>query len=236
MSVAQMENAGRPDAGGTLNISPVELSMSGPVAQLRIQGAIDLDWTRALQTRATEQRSRNDVRVVRIWAEDRFFCPGGDLRWMAGVSIVLLADVVVAAESATFSLAYAGAGLSPDGGSSWMLPRTVGRRRALEIMLLNPRVDAQRAEQLGLVTRVVPDATLRETAAGLIAELAAGPTAAYGAARRLLMRGERSTFEEQLDAEAAEIARLAGGPTGTEGIHAFLQKRRPIFDHAGVSS
>jgi 2-(1,2-epoxy-1,2-dihydrophenyl)acetyl-CoA isomerase len=152
----------------------------------------------------------------------------------AGVSIALLADVVLAAETATFNLAYSGAGLSPDGGSSWLLPRTVGRRRALEIMLLNPRIDARRAEELGLVTRVVPDDTLRETAGAVIAQLAAGPTAAYDAAKRLLLRSQRSSFEDQLDAEAAEIARLAGGRTGSEGIHAFVEKRRPKFDSAGA--
>jgi len=164
-----------------VNASPVELSVAGPVAELRIRGAINLDWTRALRAHATELRSRDDIRVVRISAEGRFFCPGGDLRWMAdqpdrtaavkeladafhaglvdltateapivaevhgaaagaGVSIVLLADIVVAAESAAFTLAYVSAGLSPDGGSSWLLPRIVERRRALEIMMraLNP--------------------------------------------------------------------------------------------------
>lgn len=253
-----------------MNASPVELSVAGPVAELRIRGAINLDWTRALRAHATELRSRDDIRVVRISAEGRFFCPGGDLRWMAdqpdrtaavkeladafhaglvdltateapivaevhgaaagaGVSIVLLADIVVAAESAAFTLAYVSAGLSPDGGSSWLLPRIVGRRRALEIMLLDPTVDAHQAEQLGLVTRVVPDETLRQTADGIVAQLAAGPTAAYAAARRLLLRSAHASFEEQLDAEAAEIAQLAGGPTGTEGIHAFLEKRKPGF-------
>jgi 2-(1,2-epoxy-1,2-dihydrophenyl)acetyl-CoA isomerase len=255
---------------GLVNTSPIELSLSGPVAELRISGAVDLDWTRSLQRHAAAIAARDDIRVVRVRAEGRFFCPGGDLKWMAeqsdrraavreladtlhagllelsaldapvvaevqgvtagaGVSLVLGADIAVAATSATFTLAYAGVGLSPDGGCSWLLPRIVGRRRALEIMLLNPRLDAQQAEQQGIVTRVVPDEALAETVDGIVAQLAAGPTAAYGAAQRLVMRSATSSFAEQLDAEAAEISELAGGATGTEGIHAFLEKRAAAF-------
>lgn len=96
-------------------------------------------------------------------------------------------------------------------------------------MLLNPRLDARQAEQLGLVTQVVADEALRETTDGLVAHLRAGPTAAYGAAKRLVMRSSQSSYEEQTDAEAVEIAELAAAPTGTEGIQAFLEKRAPAF-------
>jgi 2-(1,2-epoxy-1,2-dihydrophenyl)acetyl-CoA isomerase len=250
--------------------TPIELSLSTGVADLRISGAIDLEWTRALRTCAAELRSRDDLRVVRISATGRFFCPGGDLRWMAdqtdrqsavqeladtlhaglldlaaldapivaqvqgvaagaGLSIVLGADIAVAGASATFSLAYSGVGLSPDGGSSWLLPRIVGYRRALEIMLLNPRLDAHEAERVGLVTRVVPDDALQDTVDGLVSQLAAGPTPAFGAAKQLLRRSLESSLEDQLEVEARLIAELASRPTGSEGIRAFIDKRRPVF-------
>jgi 2-(1,2-epoxy-1,2-dihydrophenyl)acetyl-CoA isomerase len=147
--------------------SPVELSLAGGVADLRISGAIDPDWAGMLRTHDAALREHDDVGVVRISGPGRFFCPGGDLPWMAdqtdrqtavreladtlhagllnlapldapivaevhgvaagaGVSLVPGADIAIAGESATFSLGYSGVGLSPDGGSSWLLPRIVG--------------------------------------------------------------------------------------------------------------
>lgn len=248
----------------------LELKINDGVASLRIDSTIDLDWARAWRDHAVTIASRADVRVVHISSSGRFFCPGGDLRWMAaqqdrrtalhelaailhdgllklssldapvvaevqgtaagaGMSIVLAADIALAASSATFVMAYTGVGLSPDGGASWMLPRLVGRRRALEIMLLDPHIDAPEAERLGIVTRTVPDAELRNTADAWVSRLAMGPTPAFGAVNRLLSRSSQTDFAAQLDLEALEIARLAAGHIGEEGILAFLEGRPPDF-------
>jgi 2-(1,2-epoxy-1,2-dihydrophenyl)acetyl-CoA isomerase len=147
----------------------------------------------------------------------------------AGLSLVLLADIAIAAASASFTMAYTAVGLSPDGGASWLLPRIVGRRRAAEMMLLNPRVDAAEAERLGIVTRAVPDDRLDAEVDAVVAQLAAGPTPAYATVRRLLARSSQTDLAEQLRLEADGIAALAGSPTGREGIAAFLEKREPRF-------
>lgn len=146
-----------------------------------------------------------------------------------GMSIALLGDIVVASETVRFTMAYTQIGFSPDGGATWTLPRLVGWRRATELMLLNERVDAERAAEIGLVTRVVADDRLDEEAGAIAARLAAGPTSAYGAVRRLLRASATSTLSEQLAAEAPSIARLAASPDGREGVGAFLAKRPPTF-------
>lgn len=146
-----------------------------------------------------------------------------------GMSFALCADIAIAGESAWFTMAYTAAGLSPDGGGSWLLPRIVGQRRATELILTNRRVSAAEAAQLGIVTRVVPDAELDEAVDETVAQLATGATRAYGAAKRLLRESATATFAEQLDAEVASIAQLAASPTGTEGINAFLEKRPAVF-------
>src|SRR4051812_15046278 len=146
-----------------------------------------------------------------------------------GMSLAIAGDLVVAAESAWFTMAYTAAGLSPDGGSTWTLPRLVGWRRATELMLLNERLDAQRALALGLVSRVVPDAELGPTVDDLARQIAAGPTRAYGAVKRLLRASWAAGFEDQLAAETDAISARAGSPDGREGIGAFLEKRPPRF-------
>ncbi len=147
----------------------------------------------------------------------------------AGFSLVMAADLALAGASASFTMAYTGVGLSPDGGSSWLLPRLVGRRRAADIILTNRRVGAEEAERIGLVSRTVPDEELAAATDELVAQLAAGPTGSYAAAKRLLDASWGATPEEAMAAEAASIAELAAGPLGQEGIAAFLEKRRPDF-------
>ncbi|HYF26031.1 MAG TPA: enoyl-CoA hydratase-related protein [Baekduia sp.] len=250
---------------------PVSLTDLGAgVAELTIEGPIDLAWTRDLQRHAQALRARDDLRVVRLVASGRFFCPGGDLGWMreqpdteaaltelagtlhgalkdlaaldapvaarvqghaagAGMSLVLGADLAVAAASAKFTMAYTGVGLSPDGGSSWLLPRLVGRRRAMEIMLLNRPFPAEEAARLGIVTSAVADEELDAAFDAMVDQLASGPTASYGAVKRLLDLSSQSDYPTQLDREARSIAELGGAPTGQEGIAAFLEKRPPQF-------
>jgi 2-(1,2-epoxy-1,2-dihydrophenyl)acetyl-CoA isomerase len=146
-----------------------------------------------------------------------------------GMSFVLAADLVLAAESAKFTMAYTRAGLSPDGGSTYFLPRIVGVRRALELALTNRVLSAREAEQWGLVTRVVADASLAAEAQSLAAELARGATRAYGAAKRLLHHSMSESLETQMELEAQAIAEQARGADAREGISAFVAKRAPQF-------
>lgn len=146
-----------------------------------------------------------------------------------GMSFALCADIAIAGESAWFTMAYTAAGLSPDGGGSWLLPRIVGQRRATELILTNRRVNAAEAADLGIVTRTVPDDELDAAVEEVVALFARGATPAYGASKRLLQASGDASFAEQLDAEVASIAALAASPTGTEGIAAFLEKRPPVF-------
>jgi len=150
----------------------------------------------------------------------------------AGLSLALLGDVALAAESAKFALAYGGIGLSPDGGSTWLLPRLIGLRRTQEIAISNRRLDATEAAAIGLITRAVPDAELAAEAAALTSTLAAGPTRAIGLTRNLLLSSFGNSLEEQLDLEARFIAEAGGGAEGREGVAAFLAKRKPDYPNA----
>jgi 2-(1,2-epoxy-1,2-dihydrophenyl)acetyl-CoA isomerase len=146
-----------------------------------------------------------------------------------GMSFVLAADLVIAAESAKFAMAYTRAGLSPDGGSTYFLPRIIGVRRALELALTNRVLNAREAYEWGLVTRVVADAELMTQAGALAAQLAAGATQAYGAAKRLLHHSFAESLETQMELEAQAIAAQARGADAREGIAAFIAKRSPKF-------
>ncbi|MEE2636326.1 MAG: enoyl-CoA hydratase-related protein [Acidobacteriota bacterium] len=147
----------------------------------------------------------------------------------AGFSLTCACDLVLAARSSKFTMAYTKAGLVPDGSSTYFLPRIVGRRRALELMLLNPVLHADEARNLGLVTRVIDDTQLHTEAMNLARQLAEGPTGAYAAAKRLVLSSAHETLESQMELESSAIAEAAGGPDGQEGIRAFLAKRTPIF-------
>ncbi len=151
----------------------------------------------------------------------------------AGLSLALLGDVVIAAASAHFTAAYTGIGLTPDGGMTWLLPRLIGLRRAQSMILTNERVVAAEAAAIGLVTQVVEDVDLPGEVAEIVARLVAAPTAAIGAARGLLLASATSAFEEQLDREAASIARAGGHAESREGVAAFLARRTPDFEGAG---
>lgn len=146
-----------------------------------------------------------------------------------GMSLVCACDLSVAAASAKFTMAYTAAALSPDGGSTWFLPRLVGLRRATELMLTNRRLTAQEACDLGIVTSVVADDALEDEVGALAARLAAGPIDSYGATKRLLARSAAAPLSEQLAAEADSIAVRGAAANGREGIAAFLAKRPPSF-------
>jgi 2-(1,2-epoxy-1,2-dihydrophenyl)acetyl-CoA isomerase len=143
----------------------------------------------------------------------------------AGFSLMLAGDLAIAAESARFTMAYTRAGLTPDGSSTYFLPRAVGLRRAKELTLLNRMLSAQEALAWGLVNEVVPDDELAARGRALAAELAAGPTLAYGAAKRLLDDGLNATLETAMVDEAQAISAMARSADGREGIAAFIAKR-----------
>jgi 2-(1,2-epoxy-1,2-dihydrophenyl)acetyl-CoA isomerase len=147
----------------------------------------------------------------------------------AGMSLCLFADLVLAAESAKFTLAYTRAGLSPDGGSTYFLPRIIGVRRALELALTNRVLTAKEALDWGIVTRVVPDAELQAEAQTLAKQLAAGATRAFGAAKRLLHHSSSESLETQMELEAQAIADQARTRDAREGIAAFIAKRPASF-------
>jgi 2-(1,2-epoxy-1,2-dihydrophenyl)acetyl-CoA isomerase len=150
----------------------------------------------------------------------------------AGMSLAISGDLVLAAESASFTMAYTAAGLAPDGSSSWLMPRLIGLRRTQELMLTNRTLSAREAAEWGLVTRVVPDADLQAEAAALAGKLAQGPTRAYGVVKSLLAETFSTAYEAQLEHEARGIASMAGTPDGQEGVRAFVEKRTPRFTGA----
>lgn len=147
----------------------------------------------------------------------------------AGVSLTALGDVVLAGESATFTAAYTAAGLSPDGGSTYLLPRLIGMRRAQELFFTNRKLSAAEAVDWGLITRTVPDADLMSEAEKLAGALANGPTAAFGTVKSLLAETFNTPLEAQLEQEARGIARNAQSRDGREGVMSFVEKRKPVY-------
>lgn len=146
-----------------------------------------------------------------------------------GLSLALLGDVVLASEKATFTLAYTAAGLSPDGGSTYFLPRLIGLRRTQDLMFTNRKLSAAEALDWGMITRTVPDDELMAEAEAMAAKLADGATMAYGTVKRLLADTFSNGLENQMMAESEGIARNASGADGREGIQAFVDKRKPSF-------
>jgi 2-(1,2-epoxy-1,2-dihydrophenyl)acetyl-CoA isomerase len=146
-----------------------------------------------------------------------------------GLSLMMACDLALAADNAYFTLAYTAIGTSPDGGSTFALPRIVGQKKALELALLGERFDAATAERLGLVNRVVPGASLEDETNRLATRLAAGPTTAYARTKALLHASLQNSLESQLQREAECFAQSASEPDFREGIAAFIEKRAPRF-------
>ncbi|MDX6379822.1 MAG: 2-(1,2-epoxy,2-dihydrophenyl)acetyl-CoA isomerase [Rubrobacteraceae bacterium] len=147
-----------------------------------------------------------------------------------GFSLAISCDLVLAAESARFTMAYSKAGLTPDGSSTYFLPRLVGFRRAMELTLTGRVLSAQEASEWGIVNRVVPDDDLSAEAAELASQLASGPTKTLGASKRLLHTGWTETLETQMEHESQSIADAARTADAREGIAAFTEKRSASFE------
>jgi 2-(1,2-epoxy-1,2-dihydrophenyl)acetyl-CoA isomerase len=146
-----------------------------------------------------------------------------------GLSLVLAGDLVVAAESARFTMAYSKIAATPDGSSSYFLPRLIGLRRAMELYFTNRVLAAREALDWGLVTRVVPDAELKPAAEALARELAQGPTRAFGAAKRLFHHATWESLETHMELEAQAIAASGRTEDFREGVTAFASKKAPTF-------
>jgi 2-(1,2-epoxy-1,2-dihydrophenyl)acetyl-CoA isomerase len=151
----------------------------------------------------------------------------------AGVGLMGACDLVVCARSTKIRPAYAALGLSPDGGSSWALARTLGAPRALDLMLTDGTLTAAEAHLTGLVARLVEDDDLRESAIALAQRVAAGPVRALVRTRGLVRRAAVRSLAEQLDDEARLIAESAADAEGREGVRAFVEKRIADFRGAG---
>jgi 2-(1,2-epoxy-1,2-dihydrophenyl)acetyl-CoA isomerase len=146
-----------------------------------------------------------------------------------GCSLALCCDLIVAAESAYFLLAFVNIGLVPDGGSSLFLPTRIGMARASELSMLGERLPAPKALEWGLINRVVADEQLEQEVGALAARMAAGPTRSYAGSKRQLNNWLYARIDEQLELEAKIQQEMAGSDDFVEGAMAFVQKRPVRF-------
>lgn len=148
----------------------------------------------------------------------------------AGLSLAIMADLVVAGDSTKFAMAYTAIGLTADGGASWLLPRLVGPRLALDMALTNRRLSAEEALQAGLISRIVPEAEVQEQARKLARQIAQGPTQAFAGMKRLFAEGQANSLDEQLDRESVSIGRTMATDDAQAAIRAFLSRETPAFN------
>jgi len=147
----------------------------------------------------------------------------------AGMSFAMMGDLILCAKSAYFLQAFRRIGLVPDCGSTWLLPRLVGKARAVELSMLGERLPAEKALEWGLVNRVYEDSQLAAETKKLAHELANGPTLALAMIRRLYWESEHNSFEEQIDFEVQSQKAAGATEDFREGVAAFLEKRPAKF-------
>lgn len=147
-----------------------------------------------------------------------------------GISILAACDIVLAEENSVYSTGYLALGATPDGGSTWFLPRLMGERKARELLMLCDRFNGQEAQQLGLVNRLHSKDVLADEALALATRLANGPTLAYGGLKKLLAQAQNSMLSEHLDAERKSFMTLSQSDDFKEGIRAFSNKEKPQFN------
>lgn len=146
-----------------------------------------------------------------------------------GFSLALACDLRVMAESAIMRQAYTSSGLSIDGGGSFALPRLVGLARAMEIMAFDQPISAAQALEWGLVTQVVADGEAAGAALEMLQKLTRGSLHSFAWSKRLMVDSLNHDLETQLELERQGISECAAHPDGQEGITAFVQKRKPVF-------
>ncbi|MEC9347073.1 MAG: enoyl-CoA hydratase-related protein [Pseudomonadota bacterium] len=169
---------------------------------------------------AISRLHRSDVPVI---------CAVNGAAGGAGFSFAIQGDIVIAGEGSKFVSAYSRLGVSPDGSSTYFLPRLVGTKRALDLMLTNRTLTAAEAMDWGLVDRVVADDKVLDEALKLAREFAGGPTLAYGRIKRLIHQSLNESLETQMENETVGIAESMRSADGREGVAAFLEKRKPVF-------
>ena len=148
----------------------------------------------------------------------------------AGFSLMLGCDLIISAEETVFTLAYCHLGTSPDGGSTYYLPKVVGMKQAMEIALLGDRFGPEQALQWGLINKIVPKTDLDNAVAKLAGRLSKGPTKAYAETKRLLLDSADRSLGEQLSAETDSFVRCAMSDDFKTGVTAFVEKQKPAFE------
>lgn len=149
-----------------------------------------------------------------------------------GFGLAMSCDLVVASERSWFEWAYAKTGLTGAESSTFFLPRLIGLRRALEMLMLNTRLDAQQAREWGIVTRVVANDTFDDDVLAMAKQLAEGPTEALSIAKELMNQSAgMDRLDMHLDRELEQLARIASGAQFAEGLSAFFEKRKAVFHH-----
>lgn len=146
-----------------------------------------------------------------------------------GFSLALACDLLLASDAAIFTMAYTRAALSPDGSSTFFLPRVVGPKRAYDLMVNNEVLSPAEAKDLGIVNRILPADSFLDEARDYCARLAEGPTRAFGAAKRLIAMSSESSIETQMEHERRAIAECAATEDFKEGVAAFVAKRAATF-------
>jgi len=260
----------------TIELETIKFEKDGRVAVITLNrpdaaNGLNAQLAADLKTAAKFCDNDDKIRAVLLTASGRFFCAGGDIKFMsrqgdnlgnaikgladdlhmaistlsrstkpliiavngmaagAGFSLAITGDIVIASDKAAFTMAYTKAGLSPDGSSSYYLPRLVGLRRAQDLMLTNRMLSADEALDWGLVTRIVPAEDLMTESLKIAHDLAQGSLSSHGAVKELLMMSFSNGLETQMELEGRKIAACAASDDGREGIAAFVEKRSPDF-------
>tara|TARA_Y100001968_G_scaffold248364_1_gene232893 strand:+ start:66 stop:866 length:801 start_codon:yes stop_codon:yes gene_type:complete len=146
-----------------------------------------------------------------------------------GMSLMMACDLVIASDKSFYTMAYSSIGTSPDGSSTWFLPRLVGLKKAMELALLSERFDSTKALDMGLINKVVPSNLLERETLELASKLAEGPTYAYAHTKRLINSSMENHLDSQLQAEAECFSDCASTDDFAEGVSAFIEKRKPKF-------